>query len=227
MGLLPRLVGTISYYALVVMPTTPTPTPTTTTARSGSGRSWPTCWRRRCRSCPRPASSPSCSRVRSAAAFLSHSCLSVSLSLCRSVEGHPLPPSAITIDGCTLPPPYQSLTHNPPTHTHTHTHTHLTRHGATALKYQQLQGLLPKDRRYDLFRGNARSRTKDEAEKRAYSVPLCNVHCATCNNKKTNRSPADLNKNKTKKLHHNPPTPKKNSAQEAGGPGEVRGQDAP
>ena len=35
-----------------------------------------------------------------------------------------------------------------------------------ALKYQQLQGMLPKDRRYDLFRGGARTRTKDEQEKR-------------------------------------------------------------
>ena len=34
-----------------------------------------------------------------------------------------------------------------------------------ALKYQQLQGILPKDRRYDLFRGGARTRSKDEAEK--------------------------------------------------------------
>lgn len=34
-----------------------------------------------------------------------------------------------------------------------------------ALKYQQLQGLLPKERRYDLFRGGARTRAKDEQEK--------------------------------------------------------------
>ncbi|GAB5037580.1 wd40 repeat-containing protein smu1-like [Nannochloropsis oceanica] len=34
-----------------------------------------------------------------------------------------------------------------------------------ALKYQQLQGTLPKDRRYDLFRGGARTRSKDEMEK--------------------------------------------------------------
>lgn len=34
-----------------------------------------------------------------------------------------------------------------------------------ALKYQQLQGLLPKERKYDLFRGGARQRSKDESEK--------------------------------------------------------------
>jgi len=34
-----------------------------------------------------------------------------------------------------------------------------------ALRYQQLQGNLPKDRRYDLFRGSARSAGKDEAER--------------------------------------------------------------
>ncbi|TFJ81885.1 hypothetical protein NSK_007132 [Nannochloropsis salina CCMP1776] len=34
-----------------------------------------------------------------------------------------------------------------------------------ALRFQQLQGNLPKDRRYDLFRGSARSAGKDEAER--------------------------------------------------------------
>lgn len=39
-----------------------------------------------------------------------------------------------------------------------------------ALKYQQLQGLLPKERRYDLFRGGARTRAKDEQEKGRHHV---------------------------------------------------------
>jgi hypothetical protein len=62
--------------------------------------------------------------------------------------------------------------------THSH-HPSLTQntHLHTALKYQQLQGLLPKDRRYDLFKGGARSRSKDEAEKRTvmyiYYVCVC------------------------------------------------------
>jgi hypothetical protein len=34
-----------------------------------------------------------------------------------------------------------------------------------ALRFQQLQGLMPKENRYDLFKGGARTRAKDEQEK--------------------------------------------------------------